>query len=671
MKKEYSKFILILIISLFLEVIVFNITSYRTLFEKYEKRTYNGLEFLYYSEDNEKAFVKVNNINTKVGTIKLILKNETELTEYKIYYSDDTTDEFLGLNSKFYIPNDEKTQYIPVYLSGDTKAIIISIDKQAYDNGNFEGIIINEKIPFEFNFIRFIVVLGVGFLIYFIKNSKVFKEQYSVKSFKQEAILLGIIAIFFILLSIINTYSSSEGNYGNGWLANITTEGTVYNKDFVEALKNGSFYLLDEPSEEFLNLENPYDNYTRDSEVTRDIDYKWDTAFYNEHQYVYFGILPVLLIFLPFNLLTNKYLKISIVVFIFSLFIFILLKEILLKIVKRYFKEIPFINVFFSLIILLSGTLILYANGMSRVYELVIVVGLYFVLQGMYFILKSVESEDKKYFNIFLGSFCLALSVACRPTDLLASLIILPYLTVLLITNIKSKNWKSLFKLIISVAIPYLSVGISLMWYNYVRFDSVFEFGAKYQLTISNMKELKSRIFAIPTGLICNFFSIPSFIYEFPFIENHNKLMPFYGYYYIENMIGGLFILAPICFSIFSIFKVNKKIKNKELKILINCLIIVGFLIAIISVMMAGSNQRYIIDYSWIFIVSGILIFNIIYNILKSDEAKRILKYILCCITIYTFIIGVLSGIVSEKEYMKDISPEKYYKMKYTVSFWE
>ena len=76
------------------------------------------------------------------------------------------------------------------------------------------------------------------------------------------------------------------------------------------------------------------------------------------------------------------------------------------------------------LIILCSGTLILYANGMSRFYEIVIIAGLYFVLQGIFFILKS--EEKSRHLNIFLGSLCLALSVACRPTDLLASIIIVP-----------------------------------------------------------------------------------------------------------------------------------------------------------------------------------------------------------------------------------------------------
>ena len=58
--------------------------------------------------------------------------------------------------------------------------------------------------------------------------------------------------------------------------------------------------------QEFLQLENPYDALNRDSDlINRDEDYLWDAAYYNGKFYVYFGILPVLVIFLPFYLITG------------------------------------------------------------------------------------------------------------------------------------------------------------------------------------------------------------------------------------------------------------------------------------------------------------------------------------------------------------------------------
>ncbi len=670
MKKEYSRFLIIFIVALFLEVIVFNITSYRILFGNYIKVDYTDFEFLYYNENKTKAYVKIDNINEKMGTIKVEFKDLEDVTEYQIFYSDATSNEYMGIASKFYIEKYEKSKTIPVYLSGETKGIMICIDKNVYEEGKLSKIIINEKIPFEFNLIRFIVIFSIMLFIYFWKNGETFNLKYSKNNFKQETVLLLILAIFLILLSFINNYSSTEESLGEGFLNSISTEEGIYNKEFVDSLVNKKFYLLDEPNENVLNLENPYDNLTRDNMVQRDKDYKWDTALYNGHQYIYFGILPLLITFLPYYLLTNKYLKISIVVFVFSTFIFILLKEILVKIMQKYFKDISFKNVVLFLITLYSGTLILYANGIPRVYELVIIVGLYFVLQGIYFILKSTESDNKKYFNIFLGSLFLALSVACRPTDLIVSLLILPYLINLFFNNIKN-NKKNILKLILSVGIPYITVGIALMWYNYVRFDSIFEFGAKYQLTIANIHDLGSRIYAIPVGLMCNLFNMPNFILDFPFIVNNNNLGVFYGYYYIENMLGGLFVIAPICLFSFGIIKVNKILDDKELKILIKVLLTIGLIIAVLSVMMAGSNQRYLIDYAWIFILVGILIFSSIYDFLKTNEAKKILQSLLGVITIYTFIVSILLGIVSEKSYMKNSSPEEYYKMKYIVCFWE
>ncbi|MDO4963812.1 MAG: hypothetical protein Q4E75_06945, partial [bacterium] len=339
----------------------------------------------------------------------------------------------------------------------------------------------------------------------------------------------------------------------------------------------------------------------------------------------------------------------------------------------RYFKEIPFKNVFFYLITLYSGSLVLYVNGISRFYELLIVFGLFFVLLGIFFVLKSVENEKNKYLNLFWGSLFLALSVACRPIDLLISIIILPYIFSLLIKDIKEfkTNKLNLFKLILSVGIPYILVGISLMYYNYIRFDSPFEFGYKYQLTISNNSALSTGWYTIFSGVFTNLFSFPKFNAEFPFIVNYNDVPTFYGYYYIENMLGGLFAVVPLCFIYFGIIKINKENISKELKILIFTLFIVSIGISIVSVAMSGSVERYLMDYSWMFIIDSIIIFSIIYNSFKHDETKNVMQNILYITTIFTFIIALLFGIVSEKSFFKRISPNKYYEMEYTICFWE
>ena len=670
MKK--TKILGIIVIALFFEIILFNINSFRTFFGNYEVKKYENENICIEDESGweENICLEILDINTEVATLKIELEDVEEPTQYKIYFSDETTSAYYDLATKNYIEDFEKTKYMSLSLSGKVDKLKVYINRDIYEQGKFKQIVLNEKIPFEFNVIRFVIVFLVLLFGYCMKNLKIFNSEYSKKDLKQEFILIGILTVFLILLTFINTYSSEEITE-EGESPFTTSEG-IYNKDFVDSLKDGKLYLSQEPTERFLKLKNPYDAIER-AELSRTEDYLWDTAYFNGHFYIYFGILPVLLIFLPFNLITGTYLKVSVANYIFSALIFILLKEILIKVINRYFENIDFKIVIYSLISLLAGSLVLYANGMSRFYEIVIIAGLYFVLQGLYFILCSMESEKNKYFNIFLGSMFLALSVACRPTDLLVSILILPYLISLLIKLTKNihENKFDLFKLIVSVGIPYLTVGALLMWYNYARFESVFDFGNKYQLTITNMMELGNRIYTIPMGLLCNLFGFPNITLQFPFVEHINQFGSFYGYYYIERFLGGVFMFSPICFACFGIFKFNKKVENKELKKLVNMLIGVAVIISGLSVAMAGTNQRYLIDYAWIFILAGILIFIGFYNLLKSDEAKNIMKKIFAAIAIYTMIISIFIGIKTETENMKNNSPKEYYKTRYTICFWE
>lgn len=209
------------------------------------------------------------------------------------------------------------------------------------------------------------------------------------------------------------------------------------------------------------------------------------------------------------------------------------------------------------------------------------------------------------------------------------------------------------------------------MWYNYVRFDNPFDFGAGYQLTVVNISALGSRIFALPMGIFVNIFMPPTIMLTFPYLASRNDLSIFYGYYYMENMIAGALFVCPICMYIFKIIKANKVSDSKECKIIINSLTIVGLIIAIVSIYMAGSNQRYLIDYIWMFIFAGIMIFLSIYHSCKSKEVKKIMQKLLCYITIYTIFIGTASGIISEKEYMKSKSSAVYYNTRYSICFWE
>ena len=89
----------------------------------------------------------------------------------------------------------------------------------------------------------------------------------------------------------------------------VGTDGKVaysYPRDYegqyaalAEAFTAGQLHLLEEPPDGMESVENPYDIALLPS------GYRWDTAYYDGHYYVYFGVLPALVFYLPFYMLTG------------------------------------------------------------------------------------------------------------------------------------------------------------------------------------------------------------------------------------------------------------------------------------------------------------------------------------------------------------------------------
>ena len=653
-KKNLSIILKALLIAVFLEITIFNIKAYRLDFSKAQEISFSEEEIEDVQEENN-AFSKVNleNIDTEIKTIYVKFKNlnPNDYIEYQISYSDETTKE-RNLPKKEYFEKIEESQYTAVYLSGKVESLSISYSKDS----ELEEIQLNTPIPFNFNIFRTIIVTLIILLIYSLKTHSFWQEAYTKENVKGQRVYFLILTFFILILCFFNIF-------------NKYIETDLYNKDFVEALENGQTYLLEEPSEKLLSLENPYDTVERSS-IKRGEDYIWDTALYNNHYYVYFGILPALILFLPFHIITGTFLKTSVVVLLFSVLSAIMLALIIEYIFKKHFSKLPFKMLVFSEISILFGSFLIWINVAPRFYEMVNVAGLYFSLQGIYLFLTIKKGGELSFKKLGLGALCLALAVACRPTTLIASIIIIP-----IIWNLfkqKKANKKEVLKLILVVMIPYIVVGLLLMYYNYIRFGSIFEFGAKYQLTMNDMRNLKNRLITIPAGFIYNLFNLPSFIGEFPFMQVNSNIPEIFAYYYVEDMPGGVFILAPIAFAVFGIKKFLKTSKNTELKNLVVVILAVGIILNIIIVMQGGSTGRYLLDFAWYFVLAGILIYLENYQNTKTVEAKKILEKIFVGLMSFTLIINILTGFLTTSGVgMKRVSPQVYFNVEYSISFWK
>ena len=200
-----KKLLIILLIVVMLELTLFNVNSYRVLSSnskiEYAKE---NLEAINTAEDE--IYIEIDNINTEVKTIHLEL-NTLENVDYQVFYTDATSSKLKDLPKKKYIMTSEKSQYIPCYLSGESKIIGIKVFSELAE---VEKVTINEKIPFEFNLARVIVLFGIITFVYLLKTLECYKIPYSIKNFEQELTLIFVLCVFVLITCLINQYSINQ-----------------------------------------------------------------------------------------------------------------------------------------------------------------------------------------------------------------------------------------------------------------------------------------------------------------------------------------------------------------------------------------------------------------------------------------------------------------------------
>lgn len=237
--------------------------------------------------------------------------------------------------------------------------------------------------------------------------------------------------------------------------------------------------------DQLAQLQNPYDPNERKESGVR---YHWDHAFYNGTYYMYFGVVPVFLLFLPYRILTGSPLttyqatQIFAAVFITGMFaLFYLLS-------KLFFKKMRY-STYLALSSSLSVMSVWYSSAEPALYCTAITAAIALEIWSLYFFIKAVWGEQKENRQIVyaaIGALLGALVFGCRPPIALANILVIPMLAVFLRQR---KFTAAVFGKLVLAALPYAVVAVALMLYNYVRFQDPFEFGQAYQITVADQSQ--------------------------------------------------------------------------------------------------------------------------------------------------------------------------------------
>lgn len=446
-------------------------------------------------------------------------------------------------------------------------------------------------------------------------------------SVERDKTTFGAAVITMIFISLLCTIPMGINPVWNGEVA----EHRNQYEELADAILEGHIDIhTDEDVSDLAAMDNPYDATAREEQG---VSYQWDHAFYDGHYYVYFGIVPALLLFVPYKAITGTALTSWKGTAVFSVFIIIAIFLFAYQIIRKSKAKVP-LTVYLVLCSNASLIILWYAVEHPALYCTAIVSGICFALWSFYFLYQSFCVDEKpKLWKIFIGALCGALVFGCRPPIGITEIALLPLIYIGIkrqIVKPEGNYKKNIIIQAIAFALPYVIIAILLMIYNYVRFKSFFEFGQSYQLTVTDQTAY--------TGGILERISIidwANYTGKFLFLFNDlQKTFP-----WVPQQMG-ILIMYPILLLVFKKWKLPEKEKNLKY---FHVAMLIGVALVIESQVLNSPflEMRYSMDFVFLLVLG--VFFYVFYQYSTFERtscAER--KYSMCMISLSLLIMAVI-----------------------------
>lgn len=639
-------FLVLLLFALLIEGVVFQVSSWsslfhrdRTVFEELwiEGGTETSPGSGQYMAGEEGLQIRIPEVDQEVSNLFLALEadGQTEIP-YQISLTDEGNYYAYPLPEQVWIPGLEQTYYTQIHASGKVGEITIWLDLPADSTVTVAGVCANARIPFFFAPLRLLLVLGLllsGYRIYRGNGEGAFCRG-------SRGQLAGLAAVCGILLVM-------------GWklvhINPVCVEAPWPHhrqyQELAEALSKGQVFLDARPSPELMAVENPYDTiYLQANQIS----YQPDYAYYEGKYYVYFGIVPELLFYLPYYKLTGSHFPNYAAVFLcysgFVLAVFGLLREM----IRTWFPKTTY-----GIWLLLGSLTVCCGNYLFLVarpdlYNVPIMAANMFTAGGLWLWLKGKGTEEVRKRRLWYlgGSLCMALVAGCRPQMLFFSCLAVPLFWQEVITERKLFSKKGMGDTL-CLCLPYVVVAGGIMYYNAARFGSPFDFGATYSLTSNDMTKRSFRFSQALLGIWHYFLQLPAVKCEFPFLEGMQISSTTYmGRLNAEYTYGGMLAGNAFLWILLFAGSVRKYMQHKKVWGAAVMGVLITVFLAVVDVTGAGILQRYMADMIWGIWLAALLVFLSLWDRCEDPQKKKKLLYGLLgiCVLQFFYATGIIFG---------------------------
>ncbi len=671
----------ILLFSIGLEISLFNVNFYTTkVLNEISLNAYideyKTPEGLYAIPSNSN--IEFAGINQEIRTLKIgAYPSDSKNFDITVFVTDKANKNYYSLPKRTIYTEVEKSHYMNINTSGTTENLAITF-KSDVEEIYIDGISVNAPRPFEFSLLRVAVLSAILCLLYvFAPSSNLYKRKVSehkelTKSLIGSAMCIEL-AVIMILGTLNPTFWGLERANNLLGFAAVPLSMSHHNQydELAQAFLEGKVYIDDDDvPQSLIDMENPYDSTERSLQSQNSGDsYPWDVAYYDGHYYVYFGIVPLLIMYLPFRIIFDSPFPSAVGIMIFSAIFALGVFKLLEFLCKKKFKNVS-VGTF-----LLVGLTFINCCGMTFLckrpdfYSVPIITAMAFVVWGIFFWLKGLWGAENKRIFFLLGSLCCALAVGCRPQSLLMSAAALP---IFIPYFFKEKNIKKKSGIgdLVFLALPYLVVGGVIMYYNYIRFDSPFDFGSGYNLTTNDVSARGFNMGRTGLGLFTYLLQLPVFKATFPFIEAAKISTNYMGKTVYEYCFGGIFASLPLLWFIFTLKSAKPALKKQSSFSLVATLLLIGVATVVLNTQAGGLLQRYYSDFGYIFFLAAALVIFSLYCGEKGKIHTKPLNKAVYFLSLISIFYSVALAFSASDVTIDTQNPSVFGSIMHLVEFW-
>lgn len=547
------------------------------------------------------------------------------------------------------VPGSDRIRFIS---SGNCLSVRFFVT-DAVGSPTITGIELNAPY-FHFSLVRFLLLFLALLVLYRLRRPEAWLPgREGDESYRRDAVLFVFTAAAVLAVLLYGIYGDTES-----FSRTVDTDSDCY-RLLTEAFAHGRLGFLANPPPALKALADPYDPSAR-----ANISYIFDSSYFGGKYYCYFGVAPVLTLLLPFRLLTGLYMPTSFACLLYFLLMLFALLSLYCRIVARWFPEVGPTAFVGGAVAAVFGANLFWLIARPTFYELAVICALFYLFAGFSLLLGPSKSRAP----LFFSGLCFSLMVASRPSFVFYLAAALP----LIFPIVFPKGKKPDFGAAAAFFAPLIAAAAGLMAYNAARFGSPFDFGERYQLTVSDIRFNRvSNLAALPGGIFHYFFAPLGVDLSFPFFHvAQSSPATSSGYYYNEPA-AGLFNF-PLLLILPGFIYIIKRFPKKSRGLgAFTALLICGALCAAyVDITLAGVLERYTLDFGPALMFAALMLWLEALEYFRSKGAYVPAAKLFFVVCIVTAVVSTLASCVGEGDIQLTSDPQAYEKISMLFEFW-